>query len=204
MVGISQGLMGQALAPKLSATGSVPTATQEASAESGNSSLSEDELKYFEGLGLTPSEAEYFVHHNTDFEWLNNVLSKPKDSEGNRMDISSDNFVEFMQGLAAKGNKDALDWLVNYYSTWEANKWAAQRDDTAYQRLNKDLLAAGISPYVLSGATPQISSVKMPDSSSFASTANNKRSRDSNDRGNVMQMIGYGLLTAGRIIAAII
>ena len=59
---------------------------------------------------------------------------------------------------ANKGDEAALEKLFNYYSSEASAKtsreWTASREDTAYQRLIADLKKAGISPYILSGASP--------------------------------------------------
>lgn len=104
-----------------------------------------------------------------------------------------------LQELADNGNASARDALVQYYSSKEANETAYQRtverEDHAYERLMTDLKKAGISPYILSGATPMVSqaSQQSKTSSDFTSAANNKKSAEANNLKAILALIGVSL-----------
>lgn len=74
---------------------------------------------------------------------------------------SVDDWTNELYRLYKNGDVSAGEKLFNYYATKDSEKtardWTASREDTAYQRLIADLKEAGISPYVLSGATPAVS-----------------------------------------------
>lgn len=99
----------------------------------------------------------------------------------------------------AKNDPAYLEKLVNYYMTEESNKtareWTAIREDTAYQRLMKDLKKAGISPYVLTGATPAVSSSsgKSYTSTEAVTRENSIRANDTNAAKALLQFFGLFL-----------
>lgn len=114
-------------------------------------------------------------------------------------DWNSDNWLSNLQSMANKGDTGALEKLVNYYASEASSKtardWTSQREDTQYQRLMDDLSKAGISPYVLSGATPGVSS-----SSGKSYSGSEMVSRKNNQNTNLK-----GILTVlGIIIGATI
>lgn len=99
----------------------------------------------------------------------------------------------------AKNDPAYLEKLVNYYMTEESNKtareWTAQREDSTYQRLMKDLKKAGISPYVLTGATPAVSSSsgKSYTSTEAVTRENSIRANDTNAAKALLQFFGLFL-----------
>lgn len=66
----------------------------------------------------------------------------------------------YLEYMANNGDEASLDKLLNYLmseqSSLTAREWTAQREDHAWERLVKDLRAAGINPYAFAtfGANP--------------------------------------------------
>lgn len=70
----------------------------------------------------------------------------------------------YLNDLAKSGDIVAMDRLLNYLMTEESlqkgRDWTAQREDSQYQRLVKDLRAAGLNPYYIlthAGGQPGVS-----------------------------------------------
>lgn len=129
----------------------------------------------------------------------------------NGIDFSSmDSILLAMQDRANSGDSAALDWLLDYYAKTSADKtardWTAAREDTAYQRLMADLSKAGISPYILTGATPFASSANASSVSSghFTSKANSERTAlsDQKDRANQFNKMMFGLIGTALVVMA--
>lgn len=119
-------------------------------------------------------------------------------------------FSSVLSGVEKKaqnGDPSALEHLFNYYaseaSAKSARDWTAAREDTQYQRLMADLQKAGISPYILTGATPGVSSATgvSHSGSSITSYANSKRTQETANRDRawaiskeVLGLIGTALM----------
>lgn len=73
-------------------------------------------------------------------------------------------WLGYLKYQADHGDPTALDRLLDYFmseqSSQNARDWTAQREDTQYQRLVKDMKAAGLNPYAFAtmGASPISSS----------------------------------------------
>lgn len=112
------------------------------------------------------------------------------------------NEQSYMNNLIDKANNGdvaSIEKLVDIWATRENEKtardWTASREDTAYQRLSEDLKKAGISPYVLSGATPMVSSSsgKSVSGSEMTSRANQQSSQSNQNARSVLQLAGIVL-----------
>ena len=103
-----------------------------------------------------------------EYDYSGNISNQGANvGDQNALDIASsgdrfDYWLNETEKKAQSGDAAALDRLFNYYATQRSEKnaldWTASREDTQYQRLVEDLRKAGISPYVLSSATPGVSS----------------------------------------------
>lgn len=114
-------------------------------------------------------------------------------------------YLQKLQEMADKGDPGAIDKLVNYYMTEASEKrardWTAQREDSAYSRLMEDLRKVGISPYVLSGATPMVSNAtaKSYSGTQMTSEKNSEKNRNADIGkaiGSILASIGTALLFA--------
>lgn len=120
---------------------------------------------------------------------------------------SNESYLSDMLAKAQQGDEAAQQWLANYYSSEDslqkAMDWTAQREDTAYQRLVSDLQKAGISPYILSGATPSVSSAsgRSYSGTEMVSKANNERTTKTSEQNAYLQSI---LRIAGVVGSALI
>ena len=138
-----------------------------------------------------------------DHQSTEEVLQKSSATELASNPINRDNYVDEMLNRANKGDEAALEWIINYYASEDSAKtardWTASREDNAYQRLMADFQKAGISPYVLSGATPGISSSagKSYSGSGITSRANNQ---DSNTTKGVTASLAAMLALFGVIL----
>lgn len=103
--------------------------------------------------------ASDFARSDSNPSWLNSLIDK-----------------------ANAGDTSAYEKLIDYYMTEDsaktAREWTAQREDNQYQRLMDDLRKAGVSPYVLSGATPGVSSSAGKSYSGSQITTNKNKETD--------------------------
>ena len=88
-------------------------------------------------------------------------------------------WMRFLRDKANSGDEASLDRMMNYIMTEASNdrarKWTANREDNAYQRLVKDLRAAGINPMVMfQGVNPIASSSSGSTYSGNPYISNNK------------------------------
>lgn len=121
------------------------------------------------------------------------------------------NWLQYAIDKANSGDSAWQDKLWNYLSTREGEKtardWTAQREDNAYQRLMADFKAAGLSPYILSGASPMASASgsKAFSGSELTSSKNNK---ENNQTRSLIAQLGFfgiilsALFRAGASIAS--
>lgn len=91
----------------------------------------------------------------------NPAQGSPAGSSGNettndqKQNYSSWNgdWMGYLQYMAEHGDASAMDKLFNYFmsenSAQIAREWTEKREDSAYQRLVKDMRAAGFNPYAL-------------------------------------------------------
>lgn len=116
--------------------------------------------------------------------------------------LTEDSWLEYAQKMA-QTDSAWREKLWNYYATKDSEKtareWTAQREDSSYQRLMDDLQKAGISPYILSGASPMASAStgKSYSGSEVTSRANNKAS-------NERQALYAQMASMGIVLSAII
>lgn len=147
------------------------------------------------GVGFGPTYSNPF-QGDTFTDQQKNVLTYK--SAQNIASGATDSKWKDIENLA-KNDPAYLEKLVNYYMTEESNKtareWTAMREDTAYQRLMKDLKQAGISPYVLTGATPAVSSSsgKSYTSTEAVTRENSIRANDTNAAKALLQFFGLFL-----------
>lgn len=138
------------------------------------------------------------IHTKLPYEGSGNNAS---DLANQKPEWNQDNFMDNLVSLANKGDEAAIEKLINIWSTQESEKtardWTASREDSAYQRLNEDLKKAGISPYILSGATPMVSSSsgKSYSGSEMTSRSNNKNTQYNQDARTAVTAI-IGIITA--------
>lgn len=75
---------------------------------------------------------------------------------------SLQDLINSLDERSRRGDVAATETLFNYLASEQSAKtardWTSAREDTQYQRLMADLKKAGISPYILTGATPGVSS----------------------------------------------
>ena len=113
----------------------------------------------------------------------------------------SDSWFNNVVERANNGDEASIQFLLNYFANRESEKtardWTAMREDNAYQRLSEDLRKAGISPYVLSGATPAVSSSagKSYSGSDLVSQQSNKKTNDTNQLRTLLALFGI-IMTA--------
>lgn len=119
------------------------------------------------------------------------VANDPSITAVNALDYSNfDNILSNLEQRANQGDEAAIEKLFNYYASERSEKtardWTAAREDNQYQRLVADLQKAGISPYILSGATPGVSSASgvshSGSSLTSAQTAKWNQQKADNDR----------------------
>ena len=121
------------------------------------------------------------------------MISKPYDLEAILSDLTT---------KAKNGDAAAQEKLFNYYATQKseqtARDYTAEREDHAYSRLIKDLESAGISPYIISGASPSVTgySGASYSGSQLATQENNKRSNSNEVATKIMSLIGTALMYA--------
>lgn len=119
---------------------------------------------------------------------------------------SQDNYLDMLIERANRGDSAATDLLVNIFATRESEKtardWTAQREDSAYQRLDADLKKAGISPYILSGATPGVSSSsgRTYSSSSYTGLEKNELSNRTDIARGSLALLGVVLMSLLHLI----
>lgn len=103
-------------------------------------------------------------------------------------DFDNNTWFKKLEAMARNGDVAAQEKLLNFImseaSSKTARDWTAQREDNAYQRLMVDLKKAGISPYVLTGATPAVSS-----SSGRNYTSTNMTTQANSERSSLMQLL---------------
>lgn len=128
-------------------------------------------------------------------------------SEIARFGSSDSSWLDSLTRKAQSGDTAAYEKLIDYYMTRDSEKtardWTASREDTQYQRLIADLDKAGISPYILSGATPGVSSSvgKSYSGSQMTSSENNRKTTDA---ANLKGLLGVlGVIIAATIHAII-
>lgn len=120
---------------------------------------------------------------------LSNVYSNPSTAVQSANGSFDGDYEKYLYNLA-HGNVDpGLRQNNPYYEKWlnyemtkaqdkRARDFALEFDSTRYQRLAKDLKAAGISPYVITGATPGAASSvngSQISSSQITSSENNEK-----------------------------
>lgn len=137
-----------------------------------------------------PSESELENMKKTDyFSWNGDWLG----------------FLEFM---ASRGDEASLDKLISFLSSEasadKARSWTADREDSQYQRLVKDIRKAGYNPFALlsSGGSP-IASASGSNSysgSQYVTSANNKATQELKDETNQVKLVS--IITS--IISAVI
>lgn len=127
----------------------------------------------------------------------------PSINPANNMDASQfatsygfdeSDWLEFAIDKANSGDAAWQDKLWNYLATREGEKtardWTAKREDSAYQRLTSDLKAAGISPYVLSGASP-MASASASKSYSGSELTSQKNNKENNKLKALIAQLGF-------------
>lgn len=149
----------------------------------GNPGIPQNNPNY---QGMTPNQSAGDIARNfqgsNNPDWLNSLIERAKTDTG------------------------AYEKLIDYYATRESEKtareWTAQREDTAYQRLMDDLKKAGISPYVLSGATPSVSSSvgKSYSGSQMTSRENNAKTVGSSELKSLLALLGVMLYAGVHLI----
>lgn len=151
------------------------------------------------GAGFGPTYTNPFQGDTFTDQQKNSLMFKTASSMASN---GSDSNWTNIQNLA-KTDPAYLEKLVNYFMTEESNKtareWTAQREDSTYQRLMKDLKKAGISPYVLTGATPAVSS-----SSGKSYTSTEAVTRENSIRSSDTNLAKQTLASFGVIIGALI
>lgn len=116
-----------------------------------------------------------------------------------------DNALKALENKARAGDTSAIEKLFNYYSTKKSEETAREltmkREDNQYQRLVEDLRKAGISPYVISSASPGVSAFTGAtySGSQMTSEANARRTGDINVGKAILTAIGTALLIALKI-----
>lgn len=120
-------------------------------------------------------------------------------SEIARFGSSDSEIPAWLESLSRKANNGdiaAYEKLIDYYMTKDSEKsardWTASREDTTYQRLIEDLRKAGVSPYVLSGATGSVSSStgKSYSGSQMVSQENNRNNQGQNNVRSILSLLG--------------
>lgn len=88
-------------------------------------------------------------------------------------------YRKYQSGDEAAGER-LFNEVAQSFAEKTSRDWTASREDTAYQRLVQDLKKAGISPYVLSGASPFASAASFSSrsGSQMTSQANSRRSAE--------------------------
>lgn len=123
--------------------------------------------------------------------------------------------MQWLNYEASHGNEAAIDLLYNYKLSEEsannARAWTAEREDSQYNRLVKDLHSVGVNPYfALSGASPVSSSTQGVNYqgqqfTSRGSTLKNIDSRELINAINAGVSAGNSILgLIGKIVSAII
>lgn len=99
-----------------------------------------------------------------------------------------------------------IDKVIEYENDKTAIARTEHREDTAYQRLEADLRKAGISPYILSGASPFAGAATFHSTtgSQMTSASNNKRSEEVQLTKSALSTVGAVLAAIGMIIAHVL
>lgn len=91
-------------------------------------------------------------------------------------------YIQWLDKNGSEADHDRfIDYLMSEGSAQTARNWTAYREDTQYQRLVKDLKAAGINPYALmtSGGSP-VSSASSGNSYTGAYSTNEALKKEAN------------------------
>lgn len=114
----------------------------------------------------------------------------------------------FFQGFYKNVKNQYDTYLANLenrnesIATQAANQWAAQREDTYYQRAIRDLEKAGINPYILvNEGSIGSSSASSATKASYNSPRGNDKSFKTGESGRNVALL---LLAAARLVAALV
>lgn len=158
---------------------------------------------FADSVGAPQSTSEATISSNT---------GSHEENSDNPYQVGS---MQWLTYEASNGNEAAIDLLYNYKLSEEsansARAWTANREDTQYQRMVKDLHSVGVNPYfALSGASPVSSSsqgvnYQGQQFTSRGSTLKNIDSRELINAINAGVSAGNSILgLIGKIVSAVI
>lgn len=139
----------------------------------------------------------------------------PNESEREDIKKSSYGFwngdwLGYLQYMASKGDEASLDKLISFLSSEasadKARQWTAEREDSQYQRLIKDIRKAGYNPFALlnSGGSPIASSSgsNSYSGSQYVTSANNKATQELKDETNQVKLVSIITSILSAVIVA--